>query len=78
MRDAWAQWCIYRKERKQPMTAQTVKLQLAAMSKWGEPYTVSAIEKSIMNSWRGVFAPNDGAGNQSKTPAQKSEFADAF
>lgn len=78
MRDAWTQWCIYRKERKQPMTAQTVKLQLAAMSKWGEPYTVSAIEKSIMNSWRGVFGPEDGAGNQSKTPAQKSEFASAF
>lgn len=77
MRAAWTQWCIYRKERKQPMTAQTVKLQLAAMSKWGEPYTVSAIEKSIMNSWRGVFGPEDGAGNQRK-PTQESEFANAF
>lgn len=77
MRVAWTQWCIYRKERKQPMTAQTVKLQLAAMSKWGEPYTISAIEKSIMNSWRGVFGPEDGAGNQRK-PAQESEFASAF
>lgn len=78
MRAAWTQWCIYRKERKQPMTEQTVKLQLAAMSKWGEPHAVSAIEKSIMNSWRGVFAPDDGAGNQRKAPAEKSEFSDAF
>ena len=73
---AWADWCAYKRERKQTLTRQTAKAQIKEMDKWGATLAVDRIRLSILRGWTGVFE-RDANGQRGK-PAERSEFADAF
>jgi hypothetical protein len=73
---AWADWCAYKRERKQTLTRQTAKAQIKEMDKWGATLAVDRIRLSILRGWTGVFE-RDANGQRGK-PAERSEFADEF
>lgn len=54
----WPQWIEHRIGLKKPMTELAAKLILKELAPAGPAGAVRAIERSIMNSWKGVF-PND-------------------
>ncbi|MAT57234.1 MAG: hypothetical protein CMF23_04620 [Ignavibacteriae bacterium] len=49
----WKEWINYRKELKKPIKETTAKKQLKFLALQSEPELI--IEKSIMNSWQGLF-----------------------
>ena len=55
--NAWAEWQQHRKEKRQKLTASTIKRQFAQFQKWGEPKSISAIELAIEKGWTGLFEP---------------------
>jgi biotin operon repressor len=55
--NTWGTWVQYRKERKKPLTNQTVKLQLEFLTKLTKHDATDSILKSIQNGWLGLFAP---------------------
>jgi len=71
---AWSDWCAYRRERGHALKPRTASAQLAQMAEWGQLQAITAIRKSIMQGWQGVFQPD---ANQRKT-SQESEFSNAF
>ena len=61
---AWEEWIAYRKERRQPLTASTVRKQFAELAAWGPTKAVTAIERSIRNGWQGLFDPEEKKNGQ--------------
>jgi hypothetical protein len=55
--NAWAEWQQHRKEKRQKLTASTIKKQFAQFQKWGEPKSINAIELAIEKGWTGLFEP---------------------
>lgn len=60
-RDAWLRWVKYRRERKKPLTPQSVKEQLKVLAEAGASAT-DVITTSINSSWLGLFPPRRRAG----------------
>lgn len=61
-KDAWNLWNVYRKEIKKPLTPTAQKQQLKFLSERGND-AVAIIEKSIQNSWQGLFDLDKGTKN---------------
>ena len=57
-RTAFADFQKHRIEIKKPMTPTSARKLLASLSKMGSQAAVEAINHSIANGWRGVFAPS--------------------
>ena len=53
----WNEWCQYRKEKKKPLTAATIKKQIEFLSQFKD-YHIGILESSIRNGWIGLFPPN--------------------
>jgi len=69
-KSAWTSWIEYKKEKKQKLTASTIKSQLRTLGARAEPVAIAMIEQSITNGWTGLFdiknntndrKPNKGA-----------------
>lgn len=54
----WDMWVQYRKERKKPLTNQTVKLQLEFLTTLNHNDATISVLNSIKHGWLGLFAPN--------------------
>ena len=54
---AWGRWHRYRVEIRHPLKPTTVEAQLKLLASWGAAAAVASIERSIANSWRGLFPP---------------------
>jgi hypothetical protein len=54
---AWSDFAESRRASKNPLTAAAATRILKKLSAWGEPAAVEALDTSIENGWRGVFAP---------------------
>ncbi len=78
-RDAWAEWCRYRAEKKKPLTPTSVKQQLKQLAALGHGRACELIERSITNSYTGLIFPEDKAAAQSATATagqRERELAD--
>jgi hypothetical protein len=69
--EAWADWCSYKRERKQTLSRQTAKAQIKEMDKWGASLAVASIRLSILRGWTGVFQPDANSGRAK--PVEKLE-----
>ena len=70
---AWKEWIEYRKELKKPLKETTVKKQLKFLSQQTEPELI--IEKSIMNSWQGLFPIKEQTEPATETTTMKWIYA---
>lgn len=55
-REAWLRWVAYRRERKAPLTRQSVREQLKVLAEAGAAAS-DVIATSINSSWQGLFPP---------------------
>ena len=62
----WGEWVCFRKEKKQTLTASTIKKQNAFLSKYTQDVAIGIIEKSITNGWVGLFEPKEKFNNGKK------------
>jgi hypothetical protein len=53
--NAWSEWVEFRKEKKQKLTAKSVRLQLRDLGAVPEQEAIAMIEQSIKNGWTGLF-----------------------
>jgi hypothetical protein len=67
---AWDLWVAHRKEKKKPLTATSVKMQIKELEKMGKCNAIAAIEHSIAKGWQGIF-PADQSRQQAN---QKSNI----
>lgn len=65
---AWDDWQVYRKERKNSLTQSTATKQLAMLSEYPPDVAARIINRSIEHGWIGLFAPQA----QDKPPVDKS------
>lgn len=72
--DLWGNWVQYRKERKKPLTNQTVKLQLEFLTTLNKNDATNSILNSIKHGWLGLFAPTSkGTSYSSKAPLTEDD-----
>ncbi len=64
-REAWIEWCDYRRARKPALTEHSVRKQLKDFIAWGEEAAIAAIGDAIRNGWQGLFPPKGGTVNPS-------------
>ena len=62
--EAWNNWQTHRKEKKNPITPLSAKMQLKELQTWGESRAIAAIGHSISKGWAGIF---EATGQTSKT-----------
>lgn len=75
-RAAWGDWTAYRRERRNPMSARTVRAQLNKLNQWGPDRAVLAIRQTIEHGWTGLFEPKEngrGSGNGRAAPRRATE-----
>lgn len=56
-RDAWATWEQHRKEKRQPLTPSSRKVQLKNLAALGLSRAIAALENSTANGYQGIFEP---------------------
>lgn len=61
VRDAWLKWVDHRKQIRKKLTGASVAGQAKLLGGLSPPDAVKTIEKSITNTWIGLFEPKDGA-----------------
>jgi hypothetical protein len=67
---AWADWTEHRKQKRNPLTELTIKMQLADLAAMGEARAIDAIEQSIRSGWTGIFPPKpNGSSQPAEAPA---------
>lgn len=54
-KECWKDWCSYRKEKRQPLSQFSVRLQLKMFKEIGELSSIDAIKTSMLNGWTGLF-----------------------
>lgn len=67
----WDRWMTYRNEIKKPIKSMSMDAALAEASKEGSERTILAIQKSIAQSWQGLFfdhLPSNGFHNPMSVP----------
>ena len=65
-RQAWVEWCGFRREIKKPITKTTANKQLTEMAKWGEKAAIKSMGQSVQNSWQGLFPPQGWTAKQAR------------
>lgn len=65
---AWDAWVAYRREKRQMLTPTSAKHQIAKLSEWGPEQFVDSLNRSIMNSWTGIFPPDPVRGHAASPP----------
>jgi len=65
---AWTEWQAFRNEQRKPMTASTIKKQIALFQTIGHDAAIASINQSIRNGWQGLFDPRR---EDSRRPARK-------
>lgn len=70
-RAAWGDWQAHRREIKKPLTATSIKSQLAQFEEWGERRAIAAIRHTIRKGWQGLR--EDDAKNGS-TPVRREKI----
>ncbi len=74
-RDAWAEWCQHRREKRKPITPTQQSRALKELSKLGRDRAIAAIEYSISKGWQGVYEEKEnGHGKPKPTPAERGQF----
>jgi hypothetical protein len=53
--NAWQEWIVFRKEKKNPLTPTAIKKQLKFLKKHSPQVALAIIEKSIVAGWTGLF-----------------------
>jgi hypothetical protein len=56
-KQAWGEWCKYRKEKKSSLTDSTIKKQLEFLKNLGIENAIKSINTSIEKGWAGLFEP---------------------
>ena len=74
----WGTWVQYRKERKKPLTNQTVKLQLEFLTKLTKNEATNSIINSIKHGWLGLFTPNSSQSTYSGKAQLTSDDHETF
>ena len=57
--ETWTNWLTFRSELKKPLTETAAKQQVVMLSKLNVEHAIETIEKSIQNSWQGLFPPKE-------------------
>lgn len=75
--DAWVEWIDYRKERKPRLSPSAAKKQIIFLAKNAkdEAQAIEILERSIMNSWMGLF-PLPGSSAQAQKPRIRVDYKD--
>lgn len=73
--EVWKRWIIFRKEIKKKLTESTAKVQLKFLLEQNNP--IEVIEKSIRNSWQGLFELKNNNGNGKDYPPQTTNKSES-
>lgn len=58
---AWMDWCEHRRQKRQPLTAKSVELQLKTLAALTEREGIDAMRHAIESGWTGLHAKGDKA-----------------
>ena len=71
---AWKEWQEYRKQRRQTLTAFSIKKQLGFLSSIGVADAVISINESIKNGYTGLFPVKQAARNKNNNGFDAMEW----